>query len=150
MIWPKTKCVLVQASRLRLFGLSSRAIHHQISELKLAHHGNPSDPNSIQLETREISDSQVTQELHSQANNDLFVKLVAAPINPADINVIQGTYALLPKQLPANIGNEGLFEVVDSTNPDLKAGDWVLPTNQGFGCWRSHAFCSSNHFFKCK
>ncbi|KFW76189.1 hypothetical protein N336_01760, partial [Phalacrocorax carbo] len=36
----------------------------------------------------------------------------AAPINPADINMIQGTYAILPP-LPAVGGNEGVGEVLE-------------------------------------
>ena len=35
--------------------------------------------------------------------------MLAAPINPADLNVIEGTYGELPS-LPATIGNEGAGE----------------------------------------
>lgn len=43
--------------------------------------------------------------------NQVLLKMLAAPINPADINMIQGKYALKPK-LPAVGGNEGVAEIV--------------------------------------
>ncbi|VDQ08022.1 unnamed protein product [Trichobilharzia regenti] len=41
------------------------------------------------------------------ANDEILVKVCAAPINPADINTIQGTYPIKPK-LPAVAGGEGV------------------------------------------
>ena len=35
------------------------------------------------------------------------VRMLAAPINPADINVLEGVYAILP-ELPGIPGNEGV------------------------------------------
>ena len=35
------------------------------------------------------------------------VRLVYAPINPSDINVLEGTYLHLPDSLPAVVGGEG-------------------------------------------
>ena len=78
---------------------------------------------------------------------EVFVKLVAAPINPADINIIQGKYGTLPN-LPANIGNEGLFQVLSSQGENLKEGDFVVPVESGWGTWRSHAISQSSSFFK--
>lgn len=71
---------------------------------------------------------------------DIFVKMLAAPINPSDINMIQGTYAILP-DLPAIGGNEGLAEVVEvgSQVKSLKTGDWVIPRDAGLGTWRTAA-----------
>ncbi|GAA6220378.1 trans-2-enoyl-CoA reductase, mitochondrial [Lates japonicus] len=43
---------------------------------------------------------------------DVLVKMLAAPINPSDINMIQGTYAILP-DLPAVGGNEGVAQVIE-------------------------------------
>lgn len=44
-------------------------------------------------------------------SNQVLLKMLAAPINPADINMIQGKYALKPK-LPAVGGNEGVAEIM--------------------------------------
>ncbi|XP_062467415.1 enoyl-[acyl-carrier-protein] reductase, mitochondrial isoform X3 [Pezoporus occidentalis] len=64
--------------------------------------------------------------------------MLAAPINPADINMIQGTYAIL-SPLPAVGGNEGVGEVLEvgSRVAALKPGDWVIPATSGLGTWRT-------------
>jgi len=81
--------------------------------------------------------------------NQIRVKLLASPINPADINTIQGVYALKPP-LPAVAGNEGCAEVLD-VGPEvkhLKPGDWVVPSQPGFGTWRSHALGVEDFFLR--
>uniref|UniRef100_A0A8C4R5D5 Enoyl-[acyl-carrier-protein] reductase, mitochondrial n=1 Tax=Eptatretus burgeri TaxID=7764 RepID=A0A8C4R5D5_EPTBU len=69
--------------------------------------------------------------------------MLAAPINPADINMVQGSYAILPS-LPAVGGNEGVAEVeeVGAKVDRLKLGDWVVPSDAGFGTWRTVAVCA--------
>ncbi|XP_068998345.1 enoyl-[acyl-carrier-protein] reductase, mitochondrial [Embiotoca jacksoni] len=71
---------------------------------------------------------------------DVLVKFLAAPINPSDINMIEGTYAVLP-DLPAVGGNEGVAQVIEvgSRVKSLKAGDWVIPRDAGLGTWRTEA-----------
>ncbi|KAL3059801.1 hypothetical protein OYC64_014407 [Pagothenia borchgrevinki] len=66
--------------------------------------------------------------------------MLAAPINPSDINMIQGTYAILP-DLPAVGGNEGVAQVVEVGRnvTSLKTGDWVIPKDAGLGTWRTEA-----------
>ena len=62
--------------------------------------------------------------------------MLAAPINPADLNVIDGTYGELPP-LPATIGNEGAGEIL-ALGPgveNLRIGQKVLPF--AFGTWTS-------------
>ncbi|XP_005058432.1 PREDICTED: trans-2-enoyl-CoA reductase, mitochondrial isoform X1 [Ficedula albicollis] len=69
---------------------------------------------------------------------DVHVKMLAAPINPADINMIQGTYPLL-SPLPAVGGSEGVGEVLEVGRRvvALKPGDWVIPADAGLGTWRT-------------
>lgn len=67
---------------------------------------------------------------------EVVVRMLAAPINPADLNVIEGTYGELPL-LPATIGNEGAGEVL-ALGPgveNLRIGQKVLPL--AFGTWTS-------------
>lgn len=67
---------------------------------------------------------------------EVLLDMLAAPINPADINVIEGTYGDLP-ELPATIGNEGVGRVV-AVGPgvaSLRPGQLVLPMT--FGTWCS-------------
>ncbi|XP_061216855.1 enoyl-[acyl-carrier-protein] reductase, mitochondrial isoform X1 [Neopsephotus bourkii] len=77
-------------------------------------------------------------EVAKLGDTDVHVKMLAAPINPADINMIQGTYANLPS-LPAVGGNEGVGEVLEvgSRVAALKPGDWVIPATSGLGTWRT-------------
>ncbi|RXM96802.1 Trans-2-enoyl-CoA reductase, mitochondrial [Acipenser ruthenus] len=72
--------------------------------------------------------------------SDVHVKMLAAPVNPSDINMVQGTYAILP-ELPAVGGNEGVGQVlkVGSQVTSLRAGDWVIPQDAGLGTWRTEA-----------
>ncbi len=63
---------------------------------------------------------------------ELLLEMLAAPINPADLNVIEGKYGTLP-DLPAVIGNEGVGRVVE-IGPEVcgfAVGDLVLPMRSG-------------------
>lgn len=82
--------------------------------------------------------------------NDVLIKLLASPINPADINMIEGKYAILPPSLPATFGNEGVFQVIDhrASDDQVKPGDWVLPKKLEWGKWRSYGIVSINDLIK--
>jgi trans-2-enoyl-CoA reductase len=68
------------------------------------------------------------------AAGEVLVRMLAAPINPADVNVIEGTYGELPT-LPCTIGNEGVgvVERVGSAVQGVSVGQTVLPL--AFGTW---------------
>eukprot|EP01087_Luapelamoeba_hula_P008429 TRINITY_DN20_c1_g1_i3.p1 TRINITY_DN20_c1_g1~~TRINITY_DN20_c1_g1_i3.p1 ORF type:complete len:457 (+),score=128.66 TRINITY_DN20_c1_g1_i3:59-1372(+) len=80
---------------------------------------------------------------------EVLVGIIAAPINPADINMIEGVYPIGPKA-PAVPGNEGVAEVlaVGDGVSDLSVGDWVIPAAPGFGTWRTHAVAPSKDLLK--
>ena len=65
---------------------------------------------------------------------EVLVRMLAAPINPADLNVIEGTYGELPS-LPCTIGNEGVgvVERVGALVSGFAVGQTVLPL--AFGTW---------------
>ena len=70
------------------------------------------------------------------AAGEALVRLLAAPINPADLNQIEGKYPIRAP-LPATPGFEGAgrVEEIDSAVTDFKTGDLViLPHN--LGTWR--------------
>lgn len=63
------------------------------------------------------------------------IKWMVCPINPSDLNQIEGNYSLVPRRWPTVAGNEGVAKVV-GTGPQvsrLKKGDWVVPALPGFG-----------------
>ncbi|XP_078430130.1 polyketide synthase, enoylreductase family protein [Wolffia australiana] len=71
--------------------------------------------------------------------SDVCVKMLAAPINPSDINRIEGVYPVRPP-LPAIGGSEGVGQV-QSLGPsvrNLAVGDWVIPSPPYIGTWQTH------------
>uniref|UniRef100_T1JCA9 Enoyl-[acyl-carrier-protein] reductase, mitochondrial n=1 Tax=Strigamia maritima TaxID=126957 RepID=T1JCA9_STRMM len=82
--------------------------------------------------------------------NELLVQMLAAPINPADINTIQGVYGIKPK-LPAFAGMEGVGKVikVGSNVRNVTLNDWVLNTNAvGQHTWITHTLWEDNEIIK--
>ncbi|XP_068311541.1 enoyl-[acyl-carrier-protein] reductase, mitochondrial [Pyrus communis] len=71
--------------------------------------------------------------------NDVCVKMLAAPINPSDINRIEGVYPVRP-QVPAVGGYEGVGEVqsIGSAVKGLSPGDLVIPSPPSFGTWQTY------------
>jgi len=88
----------------------------------------------------------LTQKLGSK---DVLVKMLAAPINPADINMVEGVYGITAK-LPAVGGSEGVGQVsqIGSDVKSLKVGDWVIPSVPGFGTWRQDAVADESSFLQ--
>ena len=80
--------------------------------------------------------------------HEVRVLMRYAPVNPADLNFIEGAYGR-PTVPPAVPGHEGCGEVVD-TGPDVESlapGDLVIPI-EGGGCWAQHMTAAEHHFAK--
>ncbi|KAJ2359418.1 mitochondrial 2-enoyl thioester reductase [Coemansia sp. RSA 2618] len=84
-------------------------------------------------------------------NGQVLVQMLAAPVNPSDLNQIEGTYPVRgafgdidtgDKVIQAAVGgNEGVGKVIQvgSDVQGLSAGDWVVPRQSGrFGTWCTH------------
>ncbi|KAG9231834.1 hypothetical protein BJ875DRAFT_498004 [Amylocarpus encephaloides] len=120
----------------------------QAKALVYSKYGDPS--NVLSLHTHSISPS--------LPSNQLLLRTLATPINPADINQIQGVYpsrppftTLLGTPEPSAVGgNEGCFQVqsVGSAIKSVQKGDWVIMKNTGFGTWRTHALAKENNVLK--
>ncbi|KAL5335672.1 hypothetical protein BJX70DRAFT_309817 [Aspergillus crustosus] len=119
----------------------------QAKALVYSRYGEPKDV--LQLHKHSISAPHETQ---------VNLRLLAAPLNPADVNQIQGVYPSKPRfqttlgtQEPAAIGgNEGAFEVI-ATGPEVKSltkGDWVIMKRTGQGTWRTHAQLDESQLIK--
>ncbi|KAI1812173.1 NAD(P)-binding protein [Poronia punctata] len=117
----------------------------QAKALVFSEYGEPADV--LKLHSHSISPS--------IPSSSILLRTLAASINPADVNTIQGTYGVKPKFSPligtsnpsVIPGNEAVFEIVStppsssssSSTTNLKKGDWVIPARTGFGTWRTHA-----------
>lgn len=82
-------------------------------------------------------------------DDQVLVKMKLAPINPSDINMVEGTYFIRPP-LPAIVGNEGVGEVAEVGKgvSSLRVGDWVNPADSGWGTWRTWAVCGEKDVSK--
>ncbi|CAL1385278.1 unnamed protein product [Linum trigynum] len=71
--------------------------------------------------------------------NDVCVRMLAAPINPSDINRIEGVYPVRPP-VPAVGGYEGVGEVysVGSAVKEFSPGDRVIPSPPSSGTWQTY------------
>lgn len=81
--------------------------------------------------------------------DEIAVRWLLAPVNPADINTIQGKYPSRPS-LPATPGNEGVGEVMEiGTNiQEFVVGDRVIPNDNNMGTWRTDALYKANDLLK--
>ena len=76
--------------------------------------------------------------------SSLLLRFLAAPLNPSDTNTVEGTYPIQPPTYPATAGNEGVAEVVQTSDPtsSFRPGDWVNLRRPAFGTWREWAVAS--------
>ncbi|RLV90990.1 Allantoinase [Spathaspora sp. JA1] len=112
-------------------------------------HGEPKDV--LFTQSFEIDDENLS-------SNQIVVKTLASPVNPSDINQIQGVYPSKPEKTTqfgtdepaAPCGNEGLFQVIATGDKveNLHIGDWVIPANVNFGTWRTHALGEETDFIQ--
>jgi trans-2-enoyl-CoA reductase len=73
--------------------------------------------------------------------------MLAAPINPSDINRVQGVYPVRPPLPAAVAGYEGVAQVHalgSAVARPLSPGDWVIPFPPSFGLFLSPL---PTHFF---
>jgi trans-2-enoyl-CoA reductase len=94
-----------------------------------------------------------SHELPDPKGDQVLLRLVTAPINPSDINVIEGVYPARPEfttkwgtaEPSAIAGKEGLFEVVKvgENVESCKVGDWVLPSMASFGTYTTHTLVTA-------
>ncbi|KAL5364625.1 hypothetical protein BJX96DRAFT_137481 [Aspergillus floccosus] len=119
----------------------------QSKALVYSKYGEPKDV--LRLHSHSISAPHGTQ---------VNLRLLAAPLNPADVNQIQGVYPSKPPflntlgtQEPSAVGgNEGAFEVIATGSgvKSLSKGDWVVMKKTGQGTWRTHAQLDESQVIK--
>jgi len=77
-----------------------------------------------------------------------LVKMLFAPINPIDFNIISGNYPSTSIVLPFIGGSEAVGKVVSVGNgvKSIKVNDLVVPQKASFGTWRSFAVANEKEF----
>uniref|UniRef100_A0A1I7UC42 Enoyl-[acyl-carrier-protein] reductase, mitochondrial n=1 Tax=Caenorhabditis tropicalis TaxID=1561998 RepID=A0A1I7UC42_9PELO len=115
-------------------------IQRAASTRQLVYEGYGNPPEAIQLKSVNLSDK--------PSSYQILVKWIASPINPADLNQIQGVYPVKPT-LPAVGGNEGFGRVISvgSNVKSIKEGDHVIPNRSGLGTWREVGLHSEDNVF---
>uniref|UniRef100_A0A1D1ZY53 enoyl-[acyl-carrier-protein] reductase n=1 Tax=Auxenochlorella protothecoides TaxID=3075 RepID=A0A1D1ZY53_AUXPR len=104
----------------------------------------PGDP----VEVLSLKESPVPSP-SSLKDGQILIKLIASPINPSDINTVEGKYPLQP-ELPGTPGNDGLgrVEAVGPKVSGLSPGDQVVPVAACPGTWRSHAVAAASNWLR--
>ena len=103
--------------------------------LEFEKHGNPAEV----LELRGFD----TPALET---GEVLIQIQASPINPADLNFIEGTYGIKP-ELPATAGIECFATVVDSHSEKFSEGNCVIPIAR-IGGWSSHAITTDDNLIR--
>lgn len=90
--------------------------------------------------------------------SEILIRFLAAPINPSDINQIEGVYPSKPAfniglgttEPVAVAGNEGVAEVVSvgAAVDGFAPGDHAIMRQSAFGTWRSHALTTADKLLK--
>jgi|ERR1711881_159370 len=137
----RTSCPQSQRRHISAYG------YEQAKALTFKKYGEPKD--ILSLHGHSISPA------HS---NLLTLRFLASPINPADINQLQGVYPSKPTFTtslgtsdPIAVGgNEGVAEVISAGDKvkGFKKGDWVIQKTPGFGTWRTHAQTTEDGLLK--
>lgn len=141
--WP-SRSVLYQLDRRRTI---SSFGYTQAKALVYSKYGEPQDV--LSLHGHSIS---------PPSGSTVVVRMLTCPINPADVNQIQGVYPSKPEMStllgttePAAVGgNEGVGEVlnVGSSVKGVQKGDWVIMKYTGMGTWRTHMAVDESQLHK--
>lgn len=73
---------------------------------------------------------------------EIRIRMQASPVNPADLNLIEGIYGIRP-ELPATPGVEGCGEVIESQDSALDVGDKVILIAH-VGTWSEEIVCPAS------
>uniref|UniRef100_A0A914BYU9 Enoyl-[acyl-carrier-protein] reductase, mitochondrial n=1 Tax=Acrobeloides nanus TaxID=290746 RepID=A0A914BYU9_9BILA len=117
---------------IRMTHIWSRCIQYE-------KHGPPNEVLSLHK-------SEISSEVSS---NKVLVKWLASPINPLDINKIEGTYPW-KKEFPIVGGSEGtgVIEKVGNNVHDLKPGDSVVSMGIGVPLWNEYCVVDNSQLMK--
>ncbi|KAI9919388.1 hypothetical protein PsorP6_017595 [Peronosclerospora sorghi] len=131
-------------------GLATRG-RRSMSTIRYTEFGHPLSvlKYTQQQKHRTLVSTEPDEKASAPGKGQVALKFLAAPINVSDLSQIQGAYAIKPT-FPAVAGNEGVAMVtaVGPNVTNVKVNDRVIPTNAGFGTWRSTAVANSTDVMK--
>lgn len=83
-------------------------------------------------------------------DEQVLIRILAAPVNPSDISCIEGRYPLRADSLPCTPGFEGVgvVEAVGKHVTRLRPGDRAVPIEHGQGTWRTYGVFEQNHWYR--
>jgi trans-2-enoyl-CoA reductase len=110
----------------------------KVTAVVIHEHGKPVDVARVE-----------TVEVPEVGPGDARVRMLLAPINPADLNVLEGTYPVRPR-LPGVPGAEGVgrVEAIGDGVDTVKEGDLVLMP-PALGTWRQALVCPADNLIPC-
>ncbi len=85
--------------------------------------------------------------LTAPAAGEVTVKMIAAPVNPADINFVQGVYGVKPQLPDSSAGLEGVGLVHESADAAFGVGDLVILL-EGIGAWAQYVTLPATSLLK--
>jgi len=138
---PRVKLQLQQRRTIQSYGYT------QAKALVYSKYGEPQDVLSIHGHS-----------ISPPTGTTVVLRMLTSPINPADINQIQGVYPAKPEmdstlgtgEPSAVAGNEGVAEVI-GTGSGVKSvakGDWVIMKHTSQGTWRTHMAIDESKLLK--
>ena len=78
---------------------------------------------------------------------EVLVRMFTAPINPADINFVQGVYGIKPQFPNSTAGLEGYGEIIESRCSSFCSGDRVILLS-GVGTWGEYLCAPASSLLK--
>lgn len=125
-----SRSLLNQVATAVKLGNARRFLRVDAKAVRYHKHGHPT--NVLKLET-------VTIDTSSMKPNQVFVRMVSAPITPSDLSQIAG-FGSKSITSPRVGGNEGLgiVEEVGSGVKGLAKGQYVVANTSGQGTWATH------------
>lgn len=137
-----------------------RILNHEIAKRHISAYGYTQ---SKALVYSKYGEPQDVLQLHGHSisppsGSQVVIRFLTSPINPADVNQVQGVYPSKPEmntllgtsEPSATAGNEGVAEVV-STGSGVKSiqkGDWVIMKSTGMGTWCTHKAVDESQLLK--
>lgn len=122
-----------------------QARNHTTRAVVFDEHGDPT-------KVLRVTEFDWTDRVKTMKNDQVLIQMIASSVNPADFNMVEGTYAT--KVSPGEtLGGEGVGVVIKAgdasgTNTSgLNVGDFVIPVSAGEKTWASHVLSSGDHWY---